>query len=345
MFTIDAANVNDALALGTRLLEDHGVQESSRNGPVLVAPEPVVTVYNYPWQRVLFLAERDHNPFFAFFETLWMFAGRDDLETLLPFNKNMAQFSDDGVYIRGSAYGCRWRRWFGYDQLEDLVHHLQADPRSRRAVLTMWDARTDPRVSSKDLPCNLQVLFRLNTYAGTDRERLDMTVFNRSNDIVWGAYGSNAVHFSMLQEYVAGRLGVGIGKYYQFSNNFHGYVENPVYQRVREFYRHILIPNSNVYASLRQLSFTYPMFSQGVSPKLWDTDVKAIWAGEEDESKFNHSFFPEVALPLLRAHKAWRDRSDPRRFSKAKYWLYDCLAPDWRLAAWQWVNRRQRRAK
>ena len=41
--------------------------------------------------------------------------------------------------------------------------------------------------------------------------RLQMTVHCRSNDIIWGTYGANAVHFSILQEYVAARIGVDLG--------------------------------------------------------------------------------------------------------------------------------------
>jgi hypothetical protein len=35
-----------------------------------------------------------------------------------------------------------------------------------------------------------------------------MTVTNRSNDLCWGMLGANYVHFTILQEYLAARLGV-----------------------------------------------------------------------------------------------------------------------------------------
>ena len=63
----------------------------------------------------------------------------------------------------------------------------------------MWDAKQDlsHRNESKDLPCNTHVYFSI-------REGfLDMTVCNRSNDLIWGCCGANAVHMSFLQEYVA----------------------------------------------------------------------------------------------------------------------------------------------
>lgn len=52
---------------------------------------------------------------------------------------------------------------------------------------------------------------------------LNMTVFNRSNDLIWGTLGANVVHFSVLQEYMAARLGVKVGVYNQVSNNLHVY--------------------------------------------------------------------------------------------------------------------------
>jgi hypothetical protein len=52
---------------------------------------------------------------------------------------------------------------------------------------------------------------------------LDLTVCCRSNDAIWGAHGANAVHFSVLQEYLAARIGVGVGTMYQWSNNYHAY--------------------------------------------------------------------------------------------------------------------------
>lgn len=52
---------------------------------------------------------------------------------------------------------------------------------------------------------------------------LDITVTNRSNDLIWGALGANYVTFSVLLEYMAARLGWGVGRYHHFSNNLHVY--------------------------------------------------------------------------------------------------------------------------
>ena len=75
----------------------------------------------------------------------------------------------------------------------------------------MWDAKKDLTHLniSKDLPCNTHVYFSIRDGF------LDMTVCNRSNDLIWGCCGANAVHMSYLQEYVAIMCGVDIGFYTQ----------------------------------------------------------------------------------------------------------------------------------
>jgi len=227
MHVIHATNVNDALYTGVEYLKRHGLREDSRNGAVLVAPVPVTTQYLRPQERVLFSAQRNANPFFHVLESLWMLAGRNDVaypHTYAP----MMLYSDDTETLNG-AYGYRWREHFGYDQLREIINELKRNPASRRCVLSMWDAMDEVEgyegdlkraiAGGKDVPCNTHVYFRVNAGA------LDMTVCNRSNDIIWGAYGANAVHFSVLQEYVADLVGVKGGAYYQMANNFHAYIE------------------------------------------------------------------------------------------------------------------------
>lgn len=137
----------------------------------------------------------------------------------------------------------------GVDQIEILVDHLKRQPDSRRAVLSMWNVEDDLlRIDeSKDVCCNLLVKFKLrnetvmltrNDWA-TEMEKdpdhavmftgskeatfLDMLVVNRSNDLVWGMLGSNYVTFSVLQEYVAAKLGVEVGVYRHMTDDLHVY--------------------------------------------------------------------------------------------------------------------------
>lgn len=315
-------NVNEAFVEGLWKMKTMGVRESSRNGDVLVFPEPVMTTYERPQERVLFYAERDANPFFHLLECLWMMAGRDDVEMMQFFNGKMATYSDDGKTFNG-AYGHRWRNRFGFDQLRTLIDHLRAEPDTRRAVLTMWGPREDlANLSSKDVPCNTQAYFDLRG------GRLNMTVCNRSNDMIWGAYGSNAVHFSFLQEFIAAALGAPLGVYRQFSNNLHLYVEQH---------------GALLDAPLPALRDPY---KAGVAalPVLTDTSWER-WLLECEhfcnapfalDRGYHHPFFSEVARPMALAYKERKEKQgDGGRY------VASIAADDWRLACTEWIERRE----
>ena len=80
MQIIECENVNHALIAGINTLDQFGKRQGSRNGAVLVAPWPVITIIHDPEHRVLFNPRRDANPFFHLFESIWMLAGRNDVD-------------------------------------------------------------------------------------------------------------------------------------------------------------------------------------------------------------------------------------------------------------------------
>lgn len=336
VFTV--RNVNESFPAVVNAIKTEGVRQASRNGPTLEFSTPVTTQYLKPRERVLFNPQRDHNPFFAFFETLWMLAGRDDLDFLIQFNKNMAQYSDDGRNVRGSAYGKRWRDWFPnfhvknvpFDQLKHVINMLREDPDSRRAVLTQWDAASDPQIVSKDIPCNTHCYLKVRDGA------LNLTVCCRSNDVVYGAYGSNVVHFSMVQEYIASHLGVGVGSYYQVSDSLHVYTEFDVWKKVANVDPTPVDP-------YQEGITPWPMFDGGTAPELWDEDLRAFFANPD--GGFHHSFFSGVAQPMWQAHMTYRDKTNPHRLENALMIIDRCVASDWRKACREWLERRQRAAQ
>jgi hypothetical protein len=228
---------------------DQIIKQPSRNGDVLRLRTPVCITYERPIERVLFDATRDTNPFFHLYESLWMLAGKCRLEPLAYFVPRMSDFSDNGITLNG-AYGSRWRynnSYKGYvDQLELLVDHLKNNPNSRRAILQMWNVEDDLLKidTSKDVCCNLCVQFEIRTEwcpgngaegLSYEEKYLDMTVFNRSNDMILGAFGANVVHFSVLHEYMASKLGITVGVYNQVSSNLHVYTSEKKYQPEKYF--------------------------------------------------------------------------------------------------------------
>ncbi len=336
MIVLRARNVHDVFPMALELLHRIGVNRDSRNGPVRVFPEPVTTVYEQPAERVLFWAERDANPFFHFFEALWMLAGRRDVESIALYAKRMRSFSDDGVSLHG-AYGYRWRSFFGFDQLPTIIETLRKNPNDRRQVLTMWAPVSDLGQEGKDFPCNLQALFQI-----TSEGNLDMTVTNRSNDLIWGAYGANAVHFSALHEFMARSIGVPQGVYRQVSNNLHAYLDTlKDVEDLRHFSPDPLVPSALREANPYGAGLVVPF------PMMEDNDY-AGWLGElsvfldnPDVMGLRFPFFRNVANPILRAHRAYRDLNGLDRYAEASAVLQDCKALDWKRACLEWLDRRR----
>lgn len=173
-----------------------------------------VTIITEPRRRVHLVPGRRANPFLALSESIWMLAGRNDVQALLPYNKRILDYSDDGETLY-DAYGYRIK-----DQIPELIARLQADPSDRRAVLMVWETR-DLVAQTKSPPCNDIIMFKLRD------GQLHMTVFCRSNDIHWGLYAVNLCQFSVLQEYLATRLRAEMGTQTHISNSLHVYLDGP----------------------------------------------------------------------------------------------------------------------
>lgn len=271
------------------------------------------------------------------------------------------------------------------DQLDLIVEHLRRVPDSRRVVLQMWNVEddllkigvaahyalkpgfdvrpADVLPASKDVCCNTEVFFRLRRgpigHIEVPLTYLDMTVINRSNDMVWGTFGANVVHFSFLQEYVAARVGVEAGRYHQVTNNLH------VYTTKWEPEKYLADGDGNsLYGpASSDLGVTECMTVPLVSdPEAFERELPSVvgngyaGVGENKGSEslaqeqgrglaemwlrrdFSEPFFQHVAKPMILAwayHKA-------REYEAAQAVAGDIVAEDWRLAATNWLVKRRR---
>ncbi len=354
MNIISVRNVHRALPLALELMRTQGVRRSSRYGDVFQMVGSVTTSYSRPTERVMFWEERDANPFFHFAESyLWMLGGCNDVETVARFAAHVATFSDDGKIFHG-AYGHRWRVGMPtgvhgteiQDQIKIICDLLRNDKNDRRCVLQMWDSASDLGRSGKDVPCNTMATLQI----GTDG-RLDLSVFCRSNDIVWGCYGANAVQFSVMQEYVAACVGVPVGIYEQISVNWHGYEKtySPLLdamldtsKRVRgESYLDLQIKEECPYT--REIVRPYPIMWPGTNPVAWEESLQKLLKHKgraPNDGRWHDPFFPEVAIPILKAHDAFRELTGERRYQQALHELRQCRATDWKMACGDWILRR-----
>lgn len=330
MYVIDTENVHQVLPEGCRLIRDHHQVSDSRNGKVWVLDAPLTTVYRRPKERVLFWAARDANPFFHLMECLWMMSGRRDVAWISQFSSNIANYSDDGELFNG-AYGHRWRHFFGVDQLSKIIANLRTTPTCRRQVLAMWSAHDLLNQKTKDVPCNTQAMFQIDPSG-----KLNMMITNRSNDMIWGAYGANAVHFSFLLEVMASFIDVPVGNYTQVSMNTHVYERHfSLVQDLARIAPDVMAgeqPKDSCLYSAGMVS-TYPV----VKDFRWFSDLELFMS--DATRGFSNPFFPEVAIPMRDAYLAWRSKRPDQTPLQI---LSQCAATDWQKAGKEWLERRAR---
>jgi hypothetical protein len=322
-----------------QVLQMEGQWEETRNGLAIVHPMPFCTTYQHPWERVLFHAARRANPFFHLFEAFWMLAGRADAAWLDTYVKDFgARFAEPDGTIWG-AYGHRWRHWFPdstgsstVDQLDVAVNALRANPASRQVVVSMWDAEMDLGANKRDLPCNTHLYLRVrpprNAPGPSD---LITTVCCRSNDAVWGAYGANAVHFSILHEYLAWRIGVNMGEMVQVSNNMHAYSSTMHLYDVRE-------ADCDRY-SREEVGWT-PLFDGIPSDDAFKLAL-SVWVDDPCDKDYTirYPLFRHLLVPMARAHAAYREGN----WRRAVSYTVDIIGhTDWQAAARLWLDQHRK---
>lgn len=319
--TISGTNVPKLFRESVYKMRLYGNREDSRNGPVRTIREPAILSLWNPTHRVLTDPARDANPFFHVMEFIWMMSGSNDIQWISRFNKQMLQYSDDGLTQYG-AYGHRWRKHFSLDQIKKLINMLRKDPGDRRLVLSMWDAEFDLGHTGKDVPCNTQAYFRVVDGL------LNMYVMNRSNDLIWGALGANVVHMTMLHELISLATRIEMGEYSVFTTNLHIYESVPNF----EYYNQATLDDThdvykrigNVYVPLLQENESYADFVADC------IDLVHSYSGSSP--RIRTFWMRHVGSEI---YKVWLRRKLGLSFDTA-----DIVADDWRIACNEWICRR-----
>jgi thymidylate synthase len=151
-------------------------------------------------------------------EQVWFISGARKPEIFLrEFTRIWDDFTNPGDVVT-VAYGYRWRRHFGRDQLGKLVELLQKDPSSRQGVVVTWDPSSDGLggVGKSNVPCPYS--FTVNIIGG----RLNLMNVVRSNDMILG-FPHDVAGFALLQLMLAQKLGVRPGVYTHTIANAHIY--------------------------------------------------------------------------------------------------------------------------
>lgn len=339
-------NVNEALPLALQMIHQQGQVVTSRGMETLELRGPTMTIYKSPNEMVLFDPVRDANPFFHLFEAMWILSGSRHCALPAHFLPRITDYSDDQKTFHG-AYGFRLRNWPGgekspVDQLMRAVQVLRDKPDTRQAVMSIWDPARDLGAVSKDIPCNDMITFKVRD------GKLNMTVFNRSNDVIWGAYGANVVQFSVLMAWVAAMVGLPLGYYTQVSDSFHVYTDLPLWKKYADDEWH---PSGHVHNPYEFVTDLTPLFTDAEDAAAAALDAEMLnqmaRQGVFDRapmlpgSAFRSNLGKYTLRPMIVAHANFK-----AGFHVIATEACDAIQrADWRLACREWISRRMGRAK
>lgn len=149
-------------------------------------------------------------------ETAWYVLGTQDASFMMKHARVVWEkfveprqakaYGHDEVPIIKAAYGYRWRRHFGRDQLDLAIQALRGNPSDRRVYISAWDPSEDGLGAPGQLNVPCPVGFTFSIVDG----RLCSTYLLRSSDVFVGLPYDVMGH-ALLMAAVAATLGVPLG--------------------------------------------------------------------------------------------------------------------------------------
>lgn len=252
-----------------------------------------VTVLTAPRERCLFVPHRGNSIIATLAETLWVLAGRNDIEWLSTYLPRASDYSDDGTTWRG-GYGPRLRNWDGVDQIGMVRSLLRSDVATRRAVMSIFNPGRD-FVASRDVPCNNWLHWMVRD------GRVHLNVAVRSNDVWWGFSGVNAFEWSVLQELMAHWVGMPVGELTFFASSLHLYERH--YQKASKAVAAFRGVSCYDYG-VEPAALTVPWESFDAALAAWfelEAEIRASAGGKVAAGRFPEDPFLRTALLLVRA--------------------------------------------
>lgn len=147
-------------------------------------------------------------------EWKWYLSGDRNATEIAKRAKIWSGIMDDKNEVN-SNYGHWWKRG---DQLNHVISLLKKDLTTRRAVIVHYDPE-EVATYDKDTPCNLVLNFyHLNG-------KLNMTVFARSIDLVYG-FCNDQFMFSRLLQSVSSQVNTEVGVIFYSITNLHIYEQH-----------------------------------------------------------------------------------------------------------------------
>lgn len=221
--------------------------------------------------------------------------------------------------------------------------------------------------SGLDVPCNLCCTVQIKYRCARDFDRtkkilpndtthivpqLDLTVYNRSNDLIWGMLGANVVQFSMLQEHIANSLGIEIGHLNQVSSNTHIYEHHwsklPAYLKAspsapQNPYTHHTFQKEEhrKYIPTPPHNLPHEIYRDLIQ---WVSDLYTDQTTEVNTFHPKHlpggRFITEVFIPMVQAHWLHKQKKTEYSIDILNDFISKHKQCDWTIAGTRWLKRR-----
>lgn len=190
----------------------HGYEVPSRNGNTLEVEDMIVVLSN-PYDALPLGVGRNASAAVGAVEALQLIGGVSNVDLTCAVQPTFERFveQDTGKRIFHGAYGPRTRA-----QYSVIAERLKADPDTRQAVVTMWNATLDVDGGHADHPCTLSHTFLIRD------GKLNLKTVMRSNDVWWG-FAYDAFQFTRVQLTMAHALGLDVGTYTHHAISMHLY--------------------------------------------------------------------------------------------------------------------------
>ena len=149
---------------------------------ILISPHPEHITLDCR-EGLPILGNRKYFPHIAAAELAWQYEGTKYAKLIMDYAPKLwSKFLVDEKVE--AAYGYRWRKHFGRDQLKLAIEALRADPTNRQVHISAWDPGSDGLGQKqsrgvKNLPCPTSFTLSLSSY-------LNCSVHIRSSDVMIG---------------------------------------------------------------------------------------------------------------------------------------------------------------
>ena len=211
MYYFEGESITDVFYKALEKIYYEGTKWQTKKGKVKELMPAIIRIKSST-KNILVIPERKGSIVATIAEFLWTVAGHEDVQFMKKYMPRCVNFSEDGKTWKG-AYGPRIVNYHNIDQIKVVYDKLRINKYSREGIIELYDPLidNDVRANAPGVPCTTFLHFVIDK-----KNRLNLYVTMRTNDLIWGFSGPNYFILSSLQEILAHWLNVEPGEYTQF---------------------------------------------------------------------------------------------------------------------------------